>query len=290
MRTSLRTRIPHTISPLLCLLLLPFTKRISSFVTAMSTTKTAAAARQQQQQKPLIVFCHGSGDTGSGAQAWIESLVPHSVLQQWDWIFPTATPIPYQLSGGAISSVWYDRIGGFHPSFPEQTKSVERSTDQLLQLLDEQVQKHGRDPRRIIIGGFSMGGAIAYQTAVRWQARSEKNDSDSSSSLGAVFGLSCYLNDDSKVWSILEEIPPTAAAAAAWPPLYVAHGASDDFILPQWGQSTYQRFKKSGIPNTSFRLISATHHDMAPREISELLEFLDRTITDSTDDGGEASK
>ncbi|CAB9523835.1 expressed unknown protein (Partial), partial [Seminavis robusta] len=56
-------------------------------------------------KKPLIIFCHGSGDTGAGAQAWIESLVPPQVYRQWDWIFPTAQPIPYKLNGGMVTSV-----------------------------------------------------------------------------------------------------------------------------------------------------------------------------------------
>jgi len=242
--------------------------------------------------KPLIVFCHGSGDTGAGAQAWIQSLVPSSVYQQWDWIFPTAEPIPYQLNGGALSSIWYDRIGGFDPSFPEQTVSIERSTDRLLALLEEQVQHHGRDPQRIIIGGFSMGGAIAYQTAIRWQARiSASSSATVSSSLGAVFGLSCYLNDDSKVWSILlnEQTNKEPKALAHWPPIFVAHGAADDFILPKWGKATCEKLRQYGIA-TSFRLIPNAHHEMTPQEISELLEFLSKTIKPEESNASEEDK
>jgi len=44
------------------------THRIS--VQAMSMSTKAAT-------KPLIIFCHGSGDTGAGAQAWIQSLMPN---------------------------------------------------------------------------------------------------------------------------------------------------------------------------------------------------------------------
>jgi predicted esterase len=143
---------------------------MSSPPTTPSTTTSRSTSSTTPNQKPLIVFCHGSGDTGPGVQAWIESLVPsHSVFQEWDWIFPSATPIPYSLNHGSntLSSVWYDRIGGFDPSFPEHTASIEQSTHQLLELLEDQVNRHGRDPRRIILGGFSMGGAIALQTAVR---------------------------------------------------------------------------------------------------------------------------
>jgi phospholipase/carboxylesterase len=229
-------------------------------------------AQPPNTNKPLIIFCHGSGDTGAGVQAWIESLVTPSVYHQWDWIFPTAKPIPYQLNGGMVTSVWYDRVGGFDPEFPEQIETIEKSTDRLLALLDNQILKEGRDPRRIIIGGFSMGGAIAYQTAARWHARPDAVP------MGGVFGLSCYLNDDSKVWSML-------ANHSSWPPTYMAHGAVDDFILPKWGKATYDRFVTLDVP-ASFRLIPNTHHEMTPKEIEELLEFLDGHIGDHATTSG----
>jgi predicted esterase len=215
-------------------------------------------------KKPLIIFCHGSGDTGQGARAWIEHLVPPSEFSKWDWIFPTAEPIPYQLNGGVVTSVWYDRMGGFAPTFPEQTASVERSTDRLLKIIEEETKK--RDPSRIVIGGFSMGGAIAYQTATRWHAQKD------AASLGGVFGLSCYLNQDSKVWSIFEGNKPTN-----WPPTFIAHGGSDDFILPEWGQATYERMVEMGLP-AEFSIVPGVYHDMVPGEIAELLEFLKKNV------------
>lgn len=213
--------------------------------------------------KPLIIFCHGSGDTGEGAKAWIQHLVSPSEFEKWDWIFPTAVPIPYQLNGGTISSVWYDRIGGFDPSFPEQTASVEKSTDQLMAIL--KAESKTRDPGRIAIGGFSMGGNIAYQAAARWHAQPDV------ASLGGVFGLSCYLNDDSKVWSIFKESPPK------WPPTFIAHGGSDDFILHEWGEATYEKMLTMGIP-AQFSLVPGMHHDMVFGEIAELRQFLNNSF------------
>ena len=236
----------------------------------MSTT--TAAASKTSEKKPLIIFCHGSGDTGPGVQAWIESLVPPQEYHNWDWLFPSAKPIPYQLNGCMVTSVWYDRVGGFAPTFPEQTASAEQSTMQLMNLIEEQIAKEGRSPSEIILGGFSMGGAISYQTAARWHASGK-------GSLGAVFGLSCYLNHDSKVWDLLKE-NPQAATAKAWPPTFIAHGAMDDFILPEWGQGTYKKFQELGIP-VNFKLVPYAHHEMTPGEIGELLQFLKSTLEEN---------
>mmetsp|Transcript_2059 Transcript_2059/g.4323 ORF Transcript_2059/g.4323 Transcript_2059/m.4323 type:complete len:292 (-) Transcript_2059:1095-1970(-) len=224
--------------------------------------------------KPVIIFCHGSGDTGEGVQAWIQSLMPMSVYNQWDWIFPTATPIPYQLAGGQTMNVWFDRVRGFDPSFPEQTASIERSTDRLLNMLALETKQRG-GPSRVAIGGFSMGGNIAYQTAARWHATQPE-------SLGAVFGMSCYLNHDSKVWTLLEssqpkEEDPQHTGGSPWPPTFTAHGAIDDFILPQWGEETQQRLVQMGVPAT-FQRIPYVQHAMDATEIAQLMEFLDQTM------------
>eukprot|EP00539_Tryblionella_compressa_P006922 CAMPEP_0178762786 /NCGR_PEP_ID=MMETSP0744-20121128/16744_1 /TAXON_ID=913974 /ORGANISM="Nitzschia punctata, Strain CCMP561" /LENGTH=238 /DNA_ID=CAMNT_0020417519 /DNA_START=21 /DNA_END=737 /DNA_ORIENTATION=+ len=227
------------------------------------TTASTTDGNNNNNHRPLIIFCHGSGDTGNGANAWIRELVPSSDYSQWEWRFPTAEPIPYQLNGGRVTSVWYDRVGGFAPTFPEQTTTVERSTDRLLKIIKEETKR--RDPGSIIIGGFSMGGAIAYQTAARWHAANK-------TTLGGVFGLSCYLNHDSKVWSIFQEHKPTN-----WPPTFIAHGANDDFIFPGWGQETYERMVKMGLP-AEFRIIPGMQHDMVAEEIAQLLEFLKENI------------
>jgi len=255
-----------------------FTHRIS--VQAMSMSTKAAT-------KPLIIFCHGSGDTGSGAQAYVQSLIPNEEYEKWDWEFPTATPIPYTIYGGRIESIWYDRVRGFAPQYNEQTASVEASTDRLLAIIDKQVQQNHRSSKNIIIGGFSMGGAIALQTAVRYHARNNDNQQQQSTttttntnaesaavnSLGAVFGLSCYLTDDSKVWKILQE----TNTAKNWPSTFIAHGGSDNFILPKWGKSTYERLVETGIPAT-FQMKPNTSHEMVHTEIAQLLGFLTMEI------------
>lgn len=219
-------------------------------------------------KKPVVIFCHGSGDTGPGAKAWIRALASDSEYSQFQWIFPSAKPIPYQLNGGAVTSIWYDRIDGFAPTNPEHTGSVEQSTEQLLNLIEEQVQS-GVSPSQIAIGGFSMGGAIALQTAARWHA-------NNATPLGSVFGLSCYLNYDSKVWDMLE------ATSNQWPPTYMAHGAADGFISPQWGEETLERLQRMGVKNSSFRLLPHVTHDMTESEIADILRFLELNLYKET--------
>ena len=119
-----------------------------SLVMAANLATTAAV-------RPTVIFLHGSGDTGRGVEGWLRSLAPPDALAAFDWEFPTAEPIPYTLAGGQVSSVWYDRVGGFEPHHPEQTDSVERSAARILALIDAAV-KRGVPPSKIAVGGFSI--------------------------------------------------------------------------------------------------------------------------------------
>ena len=252
---------------------------IPSFVRS-SAAATNIMMKSSSVSKPLVIFCHGSGDTGAGAQAWIEHLVPqHSVLQTMDWVFPSATPRPYSLNGGITTSVWFDRIGGFAPTFPEQTESIEESCNQLLELIQNRLEEDPTlHPSQIALAGFSMGGAMALQTTARWQAyhAAEKG------SLGAVVGMSCYLNNDSHVWDLLSlpSSDKSEASASNWPPVWMAHGELDDFVLPEWGHATYTRLQASGVVNASFRQVPYTHHDMTPTEIAEVIQFISDSLND----------
>ena len=62
--------------------------------------------------KKVIVFLHGSGDTGDGVSQWLESLgVKEHLFEDTAIVFPSAPPRPYSMYGGEISTVWHDRYG-----------------------------------------------------------------------------------------------------------------------------------------------------------------------------------
>jgi len=75
---------------------------------------------------------------------------------------------------------------------------------------------------------------MAYQTAARYHQRAPH------APLGAVFGLSCYMADDSPAYAIARQ------SGAAWPKTFVRHGSADDFIRPEWGRRTFDRLKATG--------------------------------------------
>mmetsp|Transcript_25422 Transcript_25422/g.30583 ORF Transcript_25422/g.30583 Transcript_25422/m.30583 type:complete len:125 (-) Transcript_25422:97-471(-) len=121
------------------------------------------------------------------------------------------------------------------------------------------MKKKAEGVEHVVIGGFSMGGGIALQTAARCSAN-----------ITAAFSLSSYLCSDSQ-----------AIALDSWPPLFMGHGRADDFIKAEWGQATAEVLKTK--TSVEFKLYDHTFHEMNQQEWQDILTFLRLHLTpDST--------
>mmetsp|Transcript_91182 Transcript_91182/g.181823 ORF Transcript_91182/g.181823 Transcript_91182/m.181823 type:complete len:272 (+) Transcript_91182:84-899(+) len=257
--------------------------------------------------KAVVIFCHGSGDTATGAQAWVEEVAPAKMMERLQsqgvvFEYPSATPRPYSLWAGEISSIWFDRTGGLEPHHPEHEQSVESSATALNSLIDEVCCKYAVAPSQVAFGGFSMGGGIALQTVSRCSHR-----------LGAAFALSSYLNDDSRVFVRMEKNAIVAGAGASAAgrgivdgasadqvtalnaatkttkltastpflsgavPLFMAHGMHDRMIGFQWGQRTASRLSSGGVP-VNFFPMPGVDHDLTGPEFEALFKFLSKPL------------
>jgi len=249
--------------------------------------------------KGVVIFCHGSGDSGAGAKAMVEDVVrttPSSCSSKYKLLrdsgivieYPNAKLRPYSLNDGYMMRVWFDRTNGMDPRNPEDTASVEASAAQLNQLIDRCISEQSVPPENIAIGGFSMGGGIALQTAARCKHK-----------LGAVFAMSSYLCDDSWVWSKLEkqqhnnnttrpmDDSTTASSmnnstnnSLLLSPIFMAHGSRDDFVPLQWGKSTAEHLERFGGDIHQFLEVPGAGHEVTTSELEELFDFLLLTLLD----------
>jgi phospholipase/carboxylesterase len=226
----------------------------SFLVSAMASSYCIGAANSctASSAAGAVIFLHGSGDTGPGFQRWVGRLpfVQNLVASGVSIQFPSAQPRPYRLFGGTTMSVWYDRLA-MEPSAPEHTESVQESCAQLEALLDKIVAS-GTPPGKILIGGFSMGGAIAIQTALR-----------SKHELGGVFAMSSYLCDDARIYKGL------TASSTPKPPIWMAHGGADTFVSPEWGKMTAEKLTMSGF-DVQWQRYEGMRHELRQDELDDL--------------------
>lgn len=229
---------------------------------------TATASRlfprivQQTGQKcsSVVLFLHGSGDTGDGVSEWVrmasrgEFSFPHTKI-----LFPTAPIRPYTPMGGGLSHVWFDRQQ-ISPNVPEHAEGIESMCAVLSDLIRQEVDS-GIPKSRIVIGGFSMGGAMALHLAYRYHR-----------DVAGVFALSAFLNKGSAVYKELECRP----ADSPVPPLYYCHGDRDELALPVWGKETFDNLFSLGIPGT-FQTYPI-YHELNRKELASLKSWINWRI------------
>ena len=112
-----------------------------------------------------VIWLHGLGADGHD----FESIVPQLYLPEAlaiRFIFPHAPSIPVTINGGLKMPAWYDILD---MSFERQVDltALNNSSRQIQALIDREIER-GIPANRIVIAGFSQGGAVAYQAALTY--------------------------------------------------------------------------------------------------------------------------
>jgi phospholipase/carboxylesterase len=150
---------------------------------------------------------------------------------------------------------WYDilQLGGG----PEDEAGI-RESQAALEAMIAREEGRGIAPGRIVIAGFSQGGAIALQTALRHPAR-----------LAGVLALSTYL----PLGAMLEKERSEANASV---PIFMAHGAYDDIIPLARAEQSRDHLQRLGY-GVEWRTY-AMPHSVCGEEIADIARFLVRTL------------
>ena len=124
--------------------------------------------KARAKHSATMIFLHGLGDTGHGwAEAFNEIRPDYLKI-----VCPNAPSMPVTLNRGMVMPAWYDLWQVSKDSAPdplrpikENMQDVEKSTKVLVDLIESEANKLSNGGRsRIMIGGFSQGGAIALNT------------------------------------------------------------------------------------------------------------------------------
>lgn len=110
-----------------------------------------------------------------------------------------------------------------------------RSRDYFNILIKEEMDK-GIKPSRIVLGGFSQGGAMSVFSGV---TNKEK--------LGGVFGLSCYMLLSDRIKNYMPEDLPNKNT-----PFFLGHGEEDEVVNYQFGKMSAKMLKELGLEDVSF--------------------------------------
>jgi len=169
----------------------------------------ALVIEPQQPATAAVIWLHGLGADGHD----FEPIVPELGLGDAPirFIFPHAPQRPVTINMGYVMRAWYDITA---PDLGQgQDEAGTRESERLLQAWIEHEIAQGIPAERIILAGFSQGGAIALHTGLRYRQK-----------LGGIMALSTYL-------PLADTVADEKHAANADIPIFMAHG-SDDPIIP----------------------------------------------------------
>ncbi len=152
-----------------------------------------------------VIWLHGLGADGHDFVPMVEALdTPNLAVR---YLLPHAPQQAITINGGYVMRAWYDiRLPDLRRDADEE--GILRSVVAVQALVNEQVEA-GIDSRRIVLGGFSQGGAIAVQAGLTLP-----------SPLAGVVALSTYL-------ALPERLAREHSDANRQTPLFVAHGTED---------------------------------------------------------------
>ncbi|CAK1554095.1 unnamed protein product [Leptosia nina] len=223
-----------------------------SRIPAVHFTKNSGA-----RHTGTVIFFHGSGGTGDLMKQWVDLLVKNFSFPQIKVLYPTAPLQPYTPAGGQMSNVWFDRRD-ITPKVPEVISSLEQIESDVRNLINKEVTS-GIPVNRIIVGGFSMGGALALHTAYRWETK-----------LAATFAFSSFLNENSVVYEEFKN-------AANVPPLLQIHGNADDLVDIKWGETTFKELKSLGVEG-EFHTMERLGHSLNKRGLLLIQSWINKYL------------
>ncbi len=202
-----------------------------------------------------VIWLHGLGADGHD----FEPVVAELGLSQDPavrFVFPHAPYRSVTVNGGMRMRAWYD-IRSVDIAAAPDAEGIEASSQRVVGLIDEQIDR-GIAPGRIILAGFSQGGAIALHTALTRNVP-----------IAGVIALSTYLPLPGDV-DLAEKRHATSL------PLFLAHGTFDPVVPLALGEAASRRLAEAGF-HVAWRTY-AMPHAVSPGEIDDIREWLDAVI------------
>ncbi len=199
-----------------------------------------------------VIWLHGLGASGHDFEPVVPELqLPADLPVRF--VFPHAPNIPVTVNGGMVMPAWYD-ILAMDIDRKVDESGVLASADAVDALIERELAR-GIPSSRIIIAGFSQGGAVAYQCALRHPKP-----------LAGLLTLSTYM-----------AMPVSPSNANAQLPVMVCHGSRDPVVPEQLGQRAVASLKAMGL-NPEYRSYPMEHM-VCLEQIRDIGEWIRERLT-----------
>ena len=170
-----------------------------------------------------VILLHGLGADGNDfVRVVSEFRLPPTMAVRF--VFPNAPAIPVTINGGFVMPAWYDITEANIDRKIDTTQLID-SAEQIRLLIDREIDR-GIASNRIVIAGFSQGGAVAHQAALTYMQP-----------LAGLLSMSSY-------FATHETITPNSANKGL--PVFICHGSQDPVVPERMGRNARETLAAMG--------------------------------------------
>jgi phospholipase/carboxylesterase len=200
-----------------------------------------------------VILLHGLGADGNDFVPIVSEMrLPSSMAVRF--IFPSAPSIPVTINGGYVMPAWYD-ITELNIDRKIDTTQLIDAAEQIRRLIDREIDR-GIPSNRIVLAGFSQGGAVSYQTALTY--------------MQPLAGLLCM----STYFATRDTITPNSANKNL--PIFICHGSRDPMVPERLGLEAREKLVAMGY-SVEYKSYPV-EHSVCPEEIADMSQWLQRVL------------
>ncbi len=201
-----------------------------------------------------VIWLHGLGADGHDFEPIVPELrLPDDLALRF--VFPHAPMRSVTVNAGMTMRAWYD-IKSLDSEGRADIDGVQESAAMLEMLIAREIER-GIDVEKIVIAGFSQGGAIAIHSALTTQHK-----------IGGLMALSTYLAAPEATENV---------SARSDLPVFMAHGSFDPVLQLAWGRTSAERLTEIGYQVEWHEYPMA--HAVCPAEIADISAWLKRVFS-----------
>lgn len=209
----------------------------------------------ETNEKPgaAVIWLHGLGATGHDFVPLVPELrLPADMKVRF--VFPHAPSIPVTVNGGMVMPAWYD-ILSMSIAREIDTSQIMASAQATVKLVEREIER-GIPSHKIVIAGFSQGGAVAYQAALSCDK-----------SLAGLMALSTYYATKDTIKLAVENKDL---------PIHIFHGSQDQVVPEILGKQAFEALNAQGyrVDYQSYPM----EHSVHPQQVKDMSAWLQKVL------------
>lgn len=202
-----------------------------------------------------VIWLHGLGADGYDFVPIVRELEQLGA-PRLRYVFPHAPQMPVTINGGHVMPAWYDILGA--DLVNREDEAGVRASQRAVEALIEREVQRGTPRERIVLAGFSQGGAITLHAGLRQAAP-----------LAGLVALSTYL-------PVAGKFAAERAAACAKVPIFMAHGTADPVVPIARGRASRDALQALGHDVAWHEY--PMQHSVCGEEVRDIAAFLRRVL------------